>query len=165
MTLAKVWAEFLGAQNPIWPPAAILKMTFSTIWPIVICDLWLTGYFGPKNWFVMSVSSFDLVLTFKSNMASGSHLDNCIFNIFVRSAVWLMLCGVFGGKDVIFDASLLIRLGLGLQKQDDHHVANGLCNFGPTGLPVFMVWGYFGSGNCDLLPQKLSSGPLFWPSN
>ena len=72
-----------------------------------------------------------------------------------------MLCGVFGGKDIIFDASLLIRLGLGLQKQDDHHVTNGICNFGPTGLPVFMVWGYFASGNCDLLPQQLSSGPLF----
>ena len=54
-----------------------------------------------------------------------------------------MLCGVLGGKEIIFDVSLLIRIGLGLQTQDDHHVANGICNSGPTGLPVFMVWEVF----------------------
>ena len=107
--------------------------------------------FWAKNGFVMLVSSFDLVLTFKSNMAPGGHLENCIFNILVPSVVWLMLCGVFGGKEIIFVVSLLVRLGLDFQTQDNHHVANGLCNFGPTGLPVFMIWGYFGSGNCDLL--------------
>ena len=45
----------------------------------------------------------------------------------VPSAVWLMLCGVFGGKKIIFDVRLLIRLDLDLQMQVDHHVANGLC--------------------------------------
>ena len=127
MTLAKVWAEFLRAWNPIWRPAAILKMKFSKILPTLMCDLWLMGYFGPKNWFVVLVSSFDLVLTFKSNMAPSGHLENCIFNTLVPSAVWLMLCGVFGGKEIIFDVNLMIRFGLDLQLQDDHHVANGLC--------------------------------------
>ena len=127
MTLAKVWAEFLGARNPIWRPVAILKITFSTIWPTVMCDLWLTGYFGPRNWLVMLVSSIDLVLTFRSNMAPGGHLENCIFDTLVPSTMQLMLCGVFGGKEIIYDVSLMIRLGLDLQMQDDHHVANGLC--------------------------------------
>ena len=144
MTLAKVWAEFLKALNPIWRPAAILKIIFSTIWPIVMCDLWLIGYFGPKNWFVMSVSSFDHVLTFKSNMAPGGHLKNCIFNNLVPSAVWLMLCGVFGGKKVIFDVRLLIRLDLDLQMQDDHHVANGLCKLRSHSTARFFFYGLGG---------------------
>ena len=42
--------------------------------------------------------------------------------------MWLMLCGViFQGNEITFDVSLLIRLGLNLQMQDDHYVANGLC--------------------------------------
>ena len=127
MTLAKVWAKFLGARNPIWRPVAILKITFSTIWPTVMCDLWHMGYFGPRNWLVMLVSSFDLVLTFKSNMAPGGHLENSIFHTLVPSAVWLMLCGVFGSNEIIYDIILMIRLGLDLQMQDDLHVANGLC--------------------------------------
>ena len=127
MTLAKVWAEFLGDRNPIWRPVAILKITFSTIWPTVMCDLWLMGYFGLRNWLVMLVSSIDLVLTFRSNMAPGGHLENCIFDTLVPSTMQLMLCGVFGGKEIIDDVSLMIRLGLDLQMQDDHHVANGLC--------------------------------------
>ena len=127
MTLAKVWAEFSGVRNPIWRPAAILTIAFSTIWPTVMCDLWFMGYFGPRNWLVMLVSSLDLVLTFKSNVAPGGHLENCIFNTLVPSAVWLMLCGVYGGKEIIFNVSLMIRLGLDLQMQEDHHVANGLC--------------------------------------
>ena len=122
-----MWAEFLGAWNPIWRPVAILKITFSTIWPTEMYDLWHLGYFGPKNWYVVSVSSFDLLLTFKSNMTPGGHLENCIFDTLVPSAVWFMLCGVFGGKEIIYDVSLMIRLGLNLQMQDDHHVANGLC--------------------------------------
>ena len=122
-----MWAEFLGARNPIWRPAAILNITFSTIWPTVMRDLWIMGYFGPRNWLVMLVSSFDLVLTFKSNMAPGGHLENGIFDTLVPSAEWLMLWGVFGGKEIIYDVSLMIRLGLDLKMQDDHHVANGLC--------------------------------------
>ena len=114
MTLAKVWAKLLGARNPIWRPAAILKITFSTIWPTVMCDLWHMGYFGPRNWLVMLVSSFDLVLTFKSNMAPGGHLENSIFHTLVPSAVWLMLCGVFGSNEIIYDVILMIRLGLDL---------------------------------------------------
>ena len=49
-----------------------------------------------------------------------------------------MLCGVFGAKEIIYDVSLMIRLGLDLQMQDDH-IANGPCKLGPIGLPVFMV--------------------------
>ena len=113
-----------------------------------MCNLWLVRYFGPRNWFVMLVSSFDPVLTFKANMAPGGHLENCIFDTLVPSVMWLMLCGVFGGNEIIYDGSLMIRLGLDLQMQGDHHVAN----FGPIGLLAFMVLGiYFGSGNCDLL--------------
>ena len=37
-----------------------------------------------------------------------------------------MLCGVFGGKEII-DGVSLIELGLDLQMLDDHHVANWLC--------------------------------------
>ena len=140
MTLAKVWAELLGARNRIWPLVAILEITFSTIWPTVMCNLWLMWYFGPRNWLVLLLSSFDPVLTFKSNMAPGGHLENCIFDTLVPSVVWLMLCVVFGGKEIIYDGSLMIRLGLDLQMQDDHHVAN----FGSIGLSVFMVFGIFG---------------------
>ena len=38
-----------------------------------------------------------------------------------------MLCGVFGGKQIIYDLSLMIKLSLDLQMQDDYHVANELC--------------------------------------
>ena len=118
VTLAEVWAEFLGARNPIWRPASILKITFSTIWPTVMCNLWLMWYFGPRNWLVMLVLSLDPVLTFKTNMAPGGHLENCIFDTLGPSVVWLMLCGVFGGKEIIYDVSLMIKLGLDLQMQD-----------------------------------------------
>ena len=64
-------------SNPIWRPAAILKIAFSILWSPVPCDLCFVG--------------------------------------------------VFGGKEIIYDVSLMIRLGLNLQMQDDHHVANGLC--------------------------------------
>ena len=32
VTLAKVWANFFRGKNSKWPPAAILKSTFPTIW-------------------------------------------------------------------------------------------------------------------------------------
>ena len=59
----------------------------------------------------MLVSSFDLVLTFESNMAPGGHFENYNFDTIVPSAVWLMLYGVFGGKEIIYGVSLMIRLG------------------------------------------------------
>ena len=39
VSLLKMWAEFLGAQNPIWRPA-IFKITFSTIWLTTMGGSW-----------------------------------------------------------------------------------------------------------------------------
>ena len=41
--------------------------------------------------------------------------------------MWLMVCGVFGGKEIIYAVIFTITLDLDLQMQDDYNVSNGLC--------------------------------------
>ena len=100
-----------------------------------MCDWWLMGYFGQRNWFMMSASSFDLVLTFKLNMALGGYLENCIFNTLVPNAVWLMLCGVFGGKEIIFNVSLnqafavCYHIGLVVNPCSDNQIKMVVCGY------------------------------------
>ena len=67
---------------------------------------------------MISILPFDLVLTFKSNMAAVSHLENQFFNVLAYSADQHMLSGVFRVEEFIFDVSFIIRLHFGLQIQD-----------------------------------------------
>ena len=52
--------------------------------------------------FIFDVS---LMISLSSDLqiqyGGGDHLENCMFNSLVLSAVWLMVCGIFGAEEVI----------------------------------------------------------------
>jgi len=61
-------------QNPRWLPSIILKIHFSMVWPILSCNISFSWFVGSRISNFISIWQFDLVMTFKSNMAANLKL-------------------------------------------------------------------------------------------
>ena len=76
MPLAKVWANSVRVPNPRWPPSTILKIIFAMVWLTILHSIRFWGFLGSRNSFLISFWWFDLLLTFKSNMAADFQVEN-----------------------------------------------------------------------------------------
>ena len=151
-----MWAEFLGARNPIWRPAAILKITFSTIWPIVMTDLWLMGYFRPRNWLVMLVSSFHLSWPSNPIWRPTAILKIAFFILWSPVPCDLWFVGCLGQGNHLWCYFLDETRFRPSNARWSSCCKLPLQTLVPQDCPFLCFGGYFGSDNCDLVSVSWS---------
>ena len=132
-------------------------------------------YFRLRNWFVMSVWLFDLILTFKSNMTPSSHPENCVLNSLVPCATRLMVCGGIYVRGNNFAVSLMTTLSLDHQLQYAPHLENGVykrylengvCKRWANNVALAFWWGWgWGLDQAIATCCQFHNSTSFWFSN
>ena len=105
VSLVKVRWNFRSSKSNI-ATGGHFEITFSKIWPTILCDLWIMGYFVLRNPF-RDLNWFQPLNPIWRRVAI---LKNRIFNRLVFSDVWLMVCEVFWLNLILIFISQMVAI-------------------------------------------------------